>query len=166
MSRLLIRLAGVVLVSGIPLVSAQEADKPDPERPLLLSLQVVQQEVKAGTTPAFRLTLKNTSGQAQRVLDIRDRPDLQHTYYELRVTQGGKPVNLPVAVSDPGPVTDKDFLSLAPGRSLTFQLTSFPMPLDRLAPGTYTASVLFWQDPYRSQKTSFPSPEVKFTVRE
>ena len=164
MSRLLTLLAGVVLVSGIPLVPAQEVDRPDLQRPLLLSLEVVQQEVKAGTTPAFRLTLKNTSGQAQRVLDIRGRPDLQHTYYELRVRQAGKPVALPVAISDPGPVTDKDFLSLPPGGTQTFHLTNFPMQLDRLAPGTYTASVLFWQDPYRSQKTSFPSPEVKFTV--
>jgi hypothetical protein len=135
-------------------------------RPLALTLEAVEREVTAGTTPRFRLTVTNASNVAQKVLDIREREDLQHTYYDLEVTRDGKPVRLPRAISDPGPVTDKDFLSLAPGGSVTFALERFPVALKDLPPGTYQASVGFWQDPYQSHKTSYRSPEVTFVVRE
>ena len=99
-------------------------------------------------------------------MDIRDRRhDLQHTYYDLKVTRDGKPVDLPRAISDPGLIGDDDFVSLLPGGSVTFVLSNFPQPLEELPPGSYQASVRFWQDPYQSRETSYNSPEVTFTVR-
>jgi hypothetical protein len=135
------------------------------DRPLSLSLEVVPPEAVAGTTPAFRLSVKNTSERAEKVLDIRRRPDLQDTYYDLEVTKDGKPVDLPRAVSDPGPINDEAFLSLPPGDSVTFVLNRFAQALAQLPPGRYQACVRFWQDPYQGHETSYSSPPVSFTVR-
>jgi hypothetical protein len=134
-------------------------------RPLALSLEVVEQEVAAGTTPTFRLTVKNTSERVAKVLDIRRRHDLQDTYYDLEVTKDGQRVEVPRAISDPAPINDEALLSLPPGESVTFVLSRFALALTRLPPGRYQASVRFWQDPYQSHKTSYNSPEVTFTVR-
>jgi hypothetical protein len=134
-------------------------------KPLSLSLEVVEPAIGVGTTPTFRLTVKNTSERAEKVLDIRRRPDLQDTYYELEVTKDGERVNVPRAISDPGPINDEAFLSLAPGESVTFVLSRFAQALERLPPGRYEASVRFWQDPYQGHETSYNSPEVSFTVR-
>jgi hypothetical protein len=134
------------------------------DKPLSLSLEVVDKEIKSGTTPQFRLTVTNTSNEEEKVLDIRGRSDLQHTYYDLEVTKDGKSVDLPRAISDPGPISDREFLSLAPGASVTFVLSSFPMSLNALPPGNYQASVRFWQNPYRSHQTAYNSPDVTFAV--
>jgi hypothetical protein len=142
---------------------AMEEDVPQ-GKPIALFLEVVEPEVKAGVAPRFRLMLKNTSEVAQKVLDIRERHDLQHTYYDLNVTKDGKPVSLPRAISDPGPVSEKDFLSLPPGGSVAFVLSSFPVSFKDLRPGDYQASVRFWQHPHESHKTAYDSPEVTFTV--
>jgi hypothetical protein len=139
----------------------------DPQdRPLSLALEVIERDVRAGTTPSFRLTVTNASKAPQKVLDIRKRRDLQHTYYDLEVSQDGKPVRLPRAISDPGPITDADYLTLAPGDSVTFVLERFPAPLKDLPPGTYQASVRFWQDPLRSDRTAYNSSGVTFSVQE
>jgi hypothetical protein len=142
----------------------KEAGRVANDKPLALSLEVVEQEVKAGTAPRFRLTVKNTSAGAEKVLDIRDRHDLQDTYYDLEVTQDGKPVHVPRAISDPGPIDDKSFLPLPPGDSVTFVLSKFATALEELPPGSYQASVRFWR-PGQDYESSYKSPEVTFSVR-
>ena len=52
------------------------------QKSLLLSLEVVRAEIPAGTVPQFRLKIKNISGIAQKVLDIPNRHDLQHSFCE------------------------------------------------------------------------------------
>jgi hypothetical protein len=87
-----------------------------------------------------------------------------YRHYDLVVMQNGKEVDLPRAVSDPGPISDKDFTALKPGEKVTHELTKFATVLDRLPPGEYTAAVRFWQNPFESYKTRFLSPEVKFKI--
>jgi hypothetical protein len=152
--------------AGAALQDQEAAEPKAPHgKPIVLSLEVVEREIRAGTAPTFRLTLKNISEGAEKVLDIRNRAGLQDTYYDLEVTQDGKPVHVPRAISDPGPIDDTAFLSLSPGGSVTFVLSNFATALEELPPGSYQASVRFWQDPYQDSETSYKSPEVTFTVR-
>lgn len=131
---------------------------------LTLSLDAMQPVIPVGTSPRFRFTLTNISDHACRILDADRRVDLQHAYYDLVVTKSGKPVNVPRAISDPGPVSDTDWLELPPGGAKTFLLSKFPDQFETLPPGVYEAYVDFWRDPYQSHDMAYKSPMAKFTV--
>lgn len=158
---------GFILVSLIITSAVLMAGEPKakPKRDFALSLQAVDKQIPVGMRPKFRLTLKNVSGHPRRVLNFGARPDLQHTYCKLIVTKGGKPVELPIAVSDPGPISDTDYLNVSSGATKVFILSSFPDALEKLQPGNYRAYVLFWQNPQQSHTTRYKSQEVKFSVR-
>lgn len=131
------------------------------KRPLVLDLQPVKEPFKSGTVPAFRLTIRNEGKVAEKVLKLRG--DLQDTYFDLKVTKDGKPVNLPRAISDPGPITNDDYVTLQPGQKVTYDLTRFATALDRLSPGEYKATVRYWPPSEASEK-SYHSPEAKFNI--
>jgi hypothetical protein len=156
---------------GIPIRSPREyaiippvTDRTSVTRDLTLSLDAIQPVIPAGTVPRFRLTLTNVSDHTCRVLDAERRGDLKDTYYNLIVTTEGHPVSVPRAISDPGPVSDADWLEIPPGGTRTFVLANFPDQFEALPPGTYEAHVEFWRDPDQSHTTAYPSGPAKFTV--
>lgn len=130
-----------------------------------LLLRAANTRIKAGTVPSFTLTILNQSAKPEKILDISNgrRNDLQHTYYDLEILREGKRVDLPRAISDPGPISEKDFLVLHPDQKVTFDLRSFPILFEKLPPGNYTARVRFWQNPYDLATRSYSS-EAEFTV--
>jgi hypothetical protein len=136
-------------------------DKAAPLRPLTLELQAVKPAVPAGTVPGFRLTIRNEGKAAEKVLRLR--ADLQDTYFDLEVTRDGKPVDLPRAISDPGPISDKDFVTLPVGEKVTYELTRFATAFEKLPPGEYKARVRFWR-PSQGREKSYLSPEAPFKV--
>src|SRR5262245_52473832 len=137
------------------------------EQPISISLEAVDKAIKKGTVPKFRLTIRNDGTAPERVIDLRSRRwDLQDTYYQVEITQDGKAVSLPRVISDPAPISDKDFLALKPGEKVTFELTRFALALEKLPPGRYKVRVRFWQDPRQSSKTSLFSPSAEFVVQE
>jgi hypothetical protein len=101
-------------------------------------------------------------------LDVRDgrRPDLQDSYFELFVIQGKRTVNVPIAISDPGPLSAADFLELQPGARVEFQHISYKRALQGLPPGAYDAFILFWRDPLVSGTTRCRSTSARFTVHD
>jgi hypothetical protein len=133
-----------------------------------LSLEPVEKAVKRGTSPRFHLTIRNEGNNAEQVIDLCGgrRADLQDTYYDLEVTQGGKTVDIPRIISDPGPIGEKDFVILKPGEVVTFELSRFATSLESLLPGKYQARVRFWQDSLKSFRTSFFGPAAEFVVHE
>ena len=137
------------------------------ERPISISLEAVDKAIKKGTVPKFRLTIRNEGTAPERVIDLRSRrSDLQDTYYRLAITQDGKAVSLPRAISDPGPISDRDFLTVKPGEKVTFELTRFAIALEKLPPGKYEVRVRLWQDPRQSSKTGLLSPSAEFVIQE
>lgn len=134
-------------------------------RPIALTLWPVQSEITAGHAPQFRLTLSNTTDRVQRVLNIAKRIDLQHTYYNVVVAQKGKPISGFRAISDPGPVSETDWIEIPPGTTRTFPLTNFPDAFDQLPSGSYEAFVEFWQNPYESHKTRYTSNSATITIK-
>jgi hypothetical protein len=131
---------------------------------LVLLLDAIRPVTPLGATPSFRLTIHNVSGHACRILDADRRVDLRYTYYELVITKGGKRVALPSAISDPGPVSDSDWLEIPPGNAKTFIFTDFPERFETLPAGVYEAYVDFWRDPFQSHATAYLSPRAKFTI--
>lgn len=140
------------------------AEPPLGTRDFALALQPIESRVLVGTPPKFRLTLTNITDHPCRVLNIERRVDLQHTYYDLVVTKEGQPVRLPRAISDPGAISDADWLRIPRGATKTFTLTNFPQTYDRLPTGTYEAYVRFWRDPSQSHTNAYRSETAKFTV--
>ena len=138
----------------------------NPKPPIKLSLEAINKTVMSGAVPKFRLTIKNQFKDPERVIDLRGgrRNDLQDTYYDLEVEHDGKPVSLPRAISDPGPISKEDFLTLKPGEHVTFELSRFALALEQLSPGKYKARVRFWKDPSKPSKSSLFSPYAEFTV--
>jgi hypothetical protein len=163
MTRALVVVICAILASLIGFARGQ--GEAGTKRPVSLSLKAIRTEVKAGTRPAFQLSVKNVSGNTQKVLDIRKRHDLQDTYFDLDVLKDGKEVLMPRAISDPGDIEDQDWVSLPTGASVTFTLSSFAGAWERLPPGSDKARVRFWQNPSASHTTSFYSPEAEFGVR-
>jgi hypothetical protein len=129
-----------------------------------LSLGVVESAIPVSTAPRFRLTLTNVSDHACRILDAEKRGDLRHTYYHLVVVKDGKEVDVPRAISDPGPVSEADWIVIPPGATKTFILADFPERFEMLPPGLYQAYVDFWRDPFQSHTSAYLSPLVRFTV--
>jgi hypothetical protein len=152
----------VVLTSLLPHPQGQAAVI---QKSLSLSLEIVRAEIRAGEVPQFRLKIKNISGIAQKVLDIPNRHDLQHSFCELDVFKDGKLVLVPSAFSDPGDIEDKDFVSLQPGESVTFTLSRFAEAWSELPPGRYKAYVHFHPNPEAFYSPILVSPRVQFVVR-
>ena len=155
----------ILLVAAETMVCA--ADRPHNTRDFALSLEPLVSQIHTGTVPCFRLTLTNISDHTCRILNLdRRRMDLQDTYYDLVIWQDGKELWVPRAISDPGPISDRDWLKVAPGATRSFLLTNFPQNLQSLRAGNYEASIRFWRDPYTSHSNAYDSPKAKFTITE
>jgi hypothetical protein len=122
--------------------------------------------IRAGTRPEFSVIVANKSDRAMRVLDVRNgrRNDLQDTYFELLVVESGRVVDLPVVISDPGPVADIDYADLKPGERIEVRPLSYKRATERLLPGKYAAFILFWQNPENPHTSRCRSSEARFEV--
>ena len=132
------------------------------KRALSLKLEVVHKAVRAGTEPRLRLTIENLSKADEKVL--KPRGDLQDTYYRLVVSKDGKQLSLGAAISDPGPISEDDFLTLKPGKKVTFEFSRYAVAVHTLPAGQYQAQIRFWQDPYKSHTSAVLSPAATFKV--
>jgi hypothetical protein len=110
---------------------------------LALSMRVEPVEVQAGTWPAFVVTFTNTSDFSVRVLNFANRGDLQSAYLPIEIHQGSRAVDLPRAVSDPGPLSDDAYRSIGARQSEIVRFSSLPIAIHLLEPGQYVATVRY-----------------------
>jgi hypothetical protein len=146
-------------LNGACSIMAQDAK---PKQALTLKLEAVQEVVRPGTEPRLRLTIENVSNADEKVL--KPRGDLQDTYYRLVVSKGGNQLSLGAAISDPGPISEADFLTLKPGKKVTFEFSRYAVAVHTLPAGKYQAQIRFWQDPYKSHTSAVLSPAATFRV--
>jgi hypothetical protein len=132
-----------------------------PLMPLVLTLVPADQSIPVGTFPILRLTVENVGGADERL--VKPHGTLRDTFCELVITQGGRAVELPRAISDPGPICENDFLTLKPGESATFEFTRYAVGTPYLPPGEYQASLRYWQGP-RLFMGAVMSPTVTLRV--
>ena len=129
-------------------------------------LRVATREVRRGSRPEFSLSVRNTSVTTLRLLDTRGhrRRDLGDTYYSLVVrTRDGKEPDIMRAISDPGPIADEDFVTIAPGERMHISVAT-PLALETLERGAYKAHVVVWVDPY-DLRSRCRSDDVAFRVQ-
>ena len=156
-SRLIVLASLAMLFQTAP---SDAQDKKPPKRPLVAELEATKKSFPKGTVPTFKLKITNEGKAPEKVLKLRG--DLQDTYYDLEISQSGKSVTVPRAISDPGPTTDNDYVTLKPGESVTFELKRFASAWQSLPVGKYTAVVRIW--PPRQRANSFPSSEAMFEI--
>jgi hypothetical protein len=137
------------------------AQDPKSEPTLLLKLECMKASIPSGTAALLCLTIENVGKGDERIL--KPRGDLQDTYYDLVITKEGKTLSLPRVISDPGPITDADFLTLKAGKKTTFKFSRYAVDVLDLAPGKYEARIRFWHDPRKSY-TTVMSPVATFAV--
>jgi hypothetical protein len=152
----------IALTLGAGTVHPQD-EKKSPDRPLVVELKATKDSYPAGTVPTFRLTIRNRGKVAEKVLKLRG--DLQDTYFDLEVFRNGKSVSLVRAISDPGPISDDDFMKLQPGEALTYDLTRFAVDLTRLPVGSYSAVVRYHRRPTEPFENAERSSEAKFEIK-
>ncbi len=146
---------------------ANAAERSHYTRDFALKLEPIVSQIRTGAVPSFRLTLTNISDHTCRILNVDSRRvELQHTYYDLVIWKDGKKLWVPRAISDPGPISDRDWLEVARGATKSFLLTNFPQNLESLRAGNYEGSIRFWRDPHTSHSNAYDSPKAKFTVTE
>jgi hypothetical protein len=107
-------------------------------------------QMYTGELPAFRLTIRNTSRDPVRVVNVAGgrRADLQVAYLELVVTDlDDREVPLPRAIADPGPIGADDIIALRPGTEMSVSPVLAARDLRRLRPGVYRAVTRVQRDP-------------------
>ncbi|MBI3048218.1 MAG: hypothetical protein HYY76_07880 [Acidobacteria bacterium] len=159
----------VSVVAGLPSVLAAQVVSPAAvERCQAAEVTVATStpKVRTGTRPQFSVVVTNTSSRSIRVLDVRDgrRNDLESVYFELVIVRNGRVVDLPTVISDPGPISNADYLVLNPGERLNVQRLSYKRVAERLVAGEYSAFVLFWRNPNEPPTSRCRSSEVRFVV--
>ena len=107
----------------------------------VVTLSPELQSVIYGHAPRFLVTV--TAGDTPlRMVRLSARQDLRDNYAKLHVTALDKtPVTASIAISDPGPIRQSDFVVLAPGHAETFEHHGEPYDLAALEPGTYEATI-------------------------
>lgn len=129
---------------------------------LALRLAPAEQRIPIGTFPVLRLTIEN-AGTSDEVV-TKPRGDLRDTFYDLVITRGENPVQLPRAISDPGPTGEGDFLTLKPGESATFEFSTYAIGTHYLPSGEYQARIRFWQGFHKPFTSAVMSPAVTVKV--
>jgi hypothetical protein len=165
----MMRFLGVSVLAGLPSVLAAQAVSPTSVETCGttdVTMATSSPRIRAGTRPQFTVTVTNKSSRSIRVLDVRDgrRSDLQDSYFELVIVKDGRVVDLPTVISDPGPISNADYLVLNPGERLDVQRLSYKRVAERLAAGEYSAFVLFWRNPEEAPTSRCRSREVRFVV--
>lgn len=163
------RLVAAWIVVGYASVSTSPMQSPTMVQPCRSAEVVVATPtpaVRAGARPELSVIVANKSGRAMRVLDVRNgrRNDLQDVYFELFIVAGHQPVDLPLAISDPGPISDADYAVLRPGERIEVRRLSYTRSAERLPAGKYSAFILFWQNPAAPHTSRCRSSEAPFVV--
>jgi hypothetical protein len=137
-------------------------------RPVEVTLGTSTPKVKVGNRPEFYVSIANKDTRPVRVLNTGDgrRTDLQDAYFELFVLREGKIVDVPMLISDPGPISSNDYVTLGPGERLEVRPLSYKRVIEKLPPGVYSAFILFWRDPELAHTTRCRSSELRFVVVE
>lgn len=157
------------IVAGLPLVLAAQVVSPatvEPCQAAEVRVATSTPRIRTGARPQFSVVVTNKSSRSIRVLDVRDgrRNDLENVYLELFIVKDSRVVDLPTVISDPGPISNADYLVLNPGERLDVQRLSYKRVAERLAAGEYSAFVLFWRNPEEAPTSRCRSSEVRFVV--
>jgi hypothetical protein len=130
-----------LLAIAATVTMAAERSAPD----FAVTLSIVQPRIRVGEMPQFLMKVQALAPLV-RIMKLGERSDLRHNYAPITIKRDGKTIDTPMMISDPGPISDEDYLELKKGEELVFKHDGRPLSLTELAPGTYAAKVSVWPD--------------------
>ena len=157
------RYCGVIVALVVASSPVWADEKEAPGKSLRLGLVPKVKAVKAGEKPLFVLTVENRGTQPERLWN-GNFTRLQATWYQLVVTQGGKPVEMGYKLIGVPPTLDGDFVTLKPGEKVEFELTRFEALVEHLPPGKYEGRFQFSTYPEVGKGEFYKSPPAEFAV--
>lgn len=113
-----------------------DGDDPDPLH-VELSVQIVQTDGRQ--YPVFHVLVENRSDSTLRIIDLQNRPDLQHGYCPIDVNPVDRSFEFWVSISDPGYLGEEAMIVLRPEENARFELSRQPIDYGQFAPGKYDA---------------------------
>ena len=123
-----------------------------------VTLSPARQDVIQGETPRFDVLVR-----ANQRVRIAHRPDVAERLLKPRLAGPGELDDLPILLSEMGPIGEADYVVLEPGNTMRFEHRGQPYRLGVLVPGEFTV--------YLRYRADFSSPivesnRVKFRVVE
>jgi len=151
-------LVSILVPSCVLCASAAEPD-------FRVSIAPAEQTIIAGSMPEFVIEVANISKRPILAMErIDKRPDLATASLDLHIQRGGKPVEVGVAICDPGAVDPKrDFFDMPAGATIMIKMSWFPELYDELPPGEYDAYFTFYPHA-KVTKTDYESNRVKIRI--
>lgn len=128
------------------------------ETSLELSISVVCDEVKIGTQPRFLLKIMNNNNKGIKILNLETRKDLIDSKVNIVISYLEKDVPFHIDISDPGRITEKDYITLPSKEYITFSIDSYYKNFKFPESGQYKIKAEFYNFPYfviKSKSVSF-----------
>jgi hypothetical protein len=136
------------------------------EKPLHITLKVKKAVIKYGEFPTLELFVANASNKKIKILDLRNRPDLQDNYGKVVFFRDGRRFQFrTAAISDPGPIGEGDFIELSPNENVHIILSDPPYNPKELRPGKYEVNFVYHSNPIEGTYSNYyQTNKVEFVV--
>ena len=136
------------------------------EKPLHITLSVKKTVIRYGEFPRLELIVANVSNKKIKILDLRNRPDLQDNYGKVVYFKDGRRYHFrTAAISDPGAIGDDDFIELSPNENVHMKLSDPPYDPKELRPGKYEVNLVYHSNPIEdTYSNSYQTKKVEFLV--
>jgi hypothetical protein len=134
------------------------SDDPKLEMSIELSISVIGGEVKIGTQPKFLLKIINNKNEDVKILNLEKRKDLINSKINIVITQLDKDVPFDIDISDPGRITEKDYITLSPNEHVFISIDDYYKNYKFEKSGLCKVTVQFYNFPYfyiKSKTTYF-----------
>jgi hypothetical protein len=90
-----------------------------------LSIRVLNNVVPLGSQPTFVIRIVNRSEAIVKVADLEKRKDLADSLLDIRVKDAAGDIPFRIAISDPGPIMEEDYVVILPHDELSFLVESY-----------------------------------------
>ena len=123
-----------------------------------LSVFIVNEPVKREQQPVFRLAIHNLSSKSVKILNLDGRQDLIDNMLNIVITQNENKVPCYILISDPGTITENDYITLPSEDKIFFMINSYKRIFRLTRKGLYSVTVEFLNYPFfkiKSQPITF-----------
>ena len=123
--RFLVRLVLLVCICTISSWSPSYSENEPTNSNCELHITVLNNAVHFGSRPKFVIKLSNKSSEVLKVLDLEKRKDLADAALDIRITSEKGEIRFKSAISDPGPITENDYVLVLPKSEISFTVSSY-----------------------------------------
>lgn len=145
------------------MINAAHSDSDIDKLKIILSVEIEKKDKKK--IPTFSVEIINNSLYPLRILDIRNRPDLQDFYFDIIIAYLDGNIDIVSPIADPAEITERDFILLGSGEAIILTAVPFLADVKNLPNGRYKAFVKYLANPMAEELKFHKSLEVNFSIR-